>query len=381
MTILKNNLITIIHWILVVSLLSGCFLSLPLWTGNRLFPYAPMIRFLSSVPTSFLFYSFCIVSIVNLVKPHKWLFLSNLFFLGLLIAQDQNRLQPWVYIYILFVVSLCVARFRAITDAQLIPIFQIILIFIYFWSGIHKINENFIHTAFHDILSHFFQTENEVWLQKLLPLGYVIPLIEMLISIGFMTSTYRNTALFLAISTHAFIILYLCTAKQNLIVIPWNISMICLDLILFNKLLTENRFRNLRTQFQPFWTLIYLLIVAVMPLFNWAGYCDDYLAFSLYSQKNKLFYIAISDAYLNRFNHQLDDYFSKMDNDISGGRLIDVNKWALKELNVPVYPEYRVFKQMSQHFCKYDIPSTDLIFLVYEQPITTQNLVKWSCIK
>jgi hypothetical protein len=157
--------------------------------------------------------------------------------------------------------------------------------------------------------------------------------------------------------------------------------MICLNIILFTGNHTENIFISIKNQFKEWLTSIYLIIVGIMPIFNWIGYCDDYLAFSLYSQKNKLFYIAISDAYLNQLNPELEDYFLKMEGDMSGGRLIDVNKWALKELNVPVYPEYRVFQKISQDFCKYDIPSTDLLFLMYEQPISTQNMIKWNCIK
>ena len=61
--------------------------------------------------------------------------------------------------------------------------------------------------------------------------------------------------------------------------------------------------------------------------------------------------------------------------------MIDGNKWALKELNVPIYPEYRVFNQASQYFCKKNIPESDLIFLAYTQPMNNQNLIQWTCNK
>jgi hypothetical protein len=379
--ILKNNWITIIYWITVLSLFLGCLLSIQLWAGTHLFPSIPIFDGLTTIPSSILFYSWCISASVNLFKPHKALFIGNLFILIVLIAQDQNRLQPWIYIYLLFLIPICLSPFITLSDAELLTIFKIILIGLYFWSGLQKINDNFINEGFQTILIHCFQIKKEALIQTLHPIGYLIPFIEISISIGFLTATYRNIALVFAILTHLFVIFYLWTMKHNLVVIPWNFSMICLDIIVFTHKQTENSFTNIRNQFRSFLIPIYLFMVGIMPIFNWNGYFDDYLSFSLYSQKNKLFYIAISDKYLNLLNHQFDDYFVKMGADLSGGHLIDVNKWAFKELNVPVYPEYRIFKKISYDFCKYNIPSTDLIFLVYKQPISTKNLVKWNCSK
>jgi hypothetical protein len=123
----------------------------------------------------------------------------------------------------------------------------------------------------------------------------------------------------------------------------------------------------------------YVFFLGGMPIFNFGGYWDDYLSFSLYSQKNKLLYIAISTESLSKFDHQWDDYWMESEPNTVGGKLIDVTKWAFQELKVPVYPEYRVFKKIMQHFCRYNIPEADLIFLIYKQPVTEKNLIKLTC--
>jgi hypothetical protein len=120
-------------------------------------------------------------------------------------------------------------------------------------------------------------------------------------------------------------------------------------------------------------------VVGVMPLFNFFHRWDDMLSHSLYDSKNKLFYIGVSQQYWLKVNRGFENVLLPLPPNTEGGYLIDVNKWALYELNVPVNPEYRIFKQISTSFCSYGIPKEDLLFLMYEQPMKDRNLTKWGC--
>jgi hypothetical protein len=381
MNCFKNEQLTYIKWITVSFLIIGFALSPKLWVGDRLFPYIPVFDGLEKIPTFLstgLFYSLILLFVTHCITNNKWFLCIGFLILSFVILQDQNRLQPWVFIYMLFLLPFCLTSFLNLSKPMLLNIFQIILICIYFWSGVHKINDNFIDIVYYDILTQFFGMHDEVLIQQLLPLGYIIPATEIGIAIGFMIPKWRNFALILSILTHIFIILYLSPVGtgRNYIVLPWNLAMILLDVVVFYGNRWEINFPTTKCK----WLFYgYAFFLGVMPIFNFWGYWDDYLSFSLYSQKNKVFYIAISDEYLSEFNRQFDDYLVDFEPDVTGGESIDVTRWAFQELKVPVYPEYRVFRKIMKHFCRYDLPEGDLMFLVYKQPVLEENLVKCTC--
>ncbi len=381
MDISKNKTFIYIKWIAIFFLIIGFALSPKLWVGERLFPYIPVFDGLEQIPnfvSAGLFYNMILLFVIHCFTNNKWLLLISLLQLFFVILQDQNRFQPWVFIYMLFLLPLCLTSFLNLSTKLLLNIFQIILICIYFWSGIHKINNSFIQTVFDNILTQFFGLQNETWIQQLLPLGYIIPAIEIAIAIGFVVPKWRNIALILSILTHFFIILYLSPVGtgHNYIVLPWNLAMILLDVTVFYG--NRNRWEmNFSVRNGLFYG--YAFFLGVMPIFNFVGYWDDYASFSLYSQKNKILYIAISGKYLPKLEQKFDNYWVDFELDVTGGEYIDVTKWAFQELKVPVYPEYRVFRKIMKHFCRYDIPEDNLIFLVYKQPIMEENLVKCTC--
>jgi hypothetical protein len=47
--------------------------------------------------------------------------------------------------------------------------------------------------------------------------------------------------------------------------------------------------------------------------------------------------------------------------------VINIQRWALEELNVLPYPEARVYRQIAKALCKRVAQPTDLILLVREQ--------------
>ena len=301
--------------------------------------------------------------------------------LFLFIMQDQNRLQPWIYVYILFLLPFCIFKFLKSSEEILITLFQIILIATYFWSGVQKANNDFINEGFSHILIKLFKVQDAQNIKILLPFGYIIPIVEIFTAISLSSKKLRKLGVILAVFTHIFILIYISPlgTNTNYIIYPWNIAMILLVISLFYKnnsdfILSEST--NIKTIFLNY---VYILLLGLLPIFNFFDKWDDYLSFSLYSEKSKIFYIAISDKYIGQFNHQFDDYFLKLDANIQGGKVIDVNKWSMEELNVPIYPEIRLFKKISKDFCKYNIPDTDIMFLMYKGTVNNDNLTKWSC--
>ncbi|MFC5271120.1 hypothetical protein [Adhaeribacter terreus] len=252
--------------------------------------------------------------------------------------------------------------------------------FIYCWSGIHKLNENFIQFTFQDILSKLFGIQDPELLNTLKPWGYGIGLLEILTGLFLFIPRTRKAGVLLAIGTHVFILIYLSPlgVNRNYIVFPWNLAMIMLVYVAF----WEVRNNALRWDFNFVKTTFlngFALIVAwLLPALNFAGYWDNYLAFSLYSEKVNDYYIIVAETALPQIDNELSAYFLKSDQ-LQGGQIIDVNKWAYTEMNVPFYPETRVFRQICLPFCHLNIPEGELYFLELEKPAAKGKFYRFTC--
>jgi hypothetical protein len=86
------------------------------------------------------------------------------------------------------------------------------------------------------------------------------------------------------------------------------------------------------------------------------------MSFSFYSDKVNAYYIAIEESELPKVDKRFESFFVELPN-LKGGKIIDIYEWSLAELNVPFYPEDRVFKQLSHSFCRLGIANEKLIFL------------------
>ena len=47
---------------------------------------------------------------------------------------------------------------------------------------------------------------------------------------------------------------------------------------------------------------------------------------------------------------------------------LDINRWAYGELNVPVYPEPRIYRKVAEQICSYAINSPDVRLRIKEKP-------------
>ena len=98
----------------------------------------------------------------------------------------------------------------------------------------------------------------------------------------------------------------------------------------------------------------------------------------LYSDKIALHYIAVENTQVKKIDDRLHKYFVTIKG-LSGGEIIDINKWSTGELNVPFYPETRVFKNVCESFCTLGIEPGKLYFLEFQQPLRNQNFQRYTC--
>lgn len=363
-----------LHLIRIVScsaFLIGILGSYKLWLTYRVFPLSPLVEGLTA-PAA-------VHNLILLVMAAGLSFLIFrlnarvilVFFLALALALvlDQNRLQPWVYFYGLILLFF----YHPKNDPNPEFVFNAIrvtLICMYLWSGLHKLNSSFLTIEFPQLVNDFFASKYPSIFKLSKQLAILVPLIEIMAGILLIFPKRRLAGFVLAVCTHLFVLLLLSGIDHNPIVLPWNIALIFLGFIVFFKNATPISFSGSKN-------LALVFLVGVMPLFNLVNAWGDYLSWSLYSAKNKLFYVAIAEKHRAQFKHLEPAMISQGDS--SKPYIVDVNKWSFHELNVPVNPEIRVFRGISKHFCQSDLPENELFFLVYEKPVNSQNLTRWTC--
>ncbi len=149
----------------------------------------------------------------------------------------------------------------------------------------------------------------------------------------------------------------------NKIVWPWNIAMIIYLYFLFIK--------NEKTAAQNFALLnvgikIILLCWSILPALNFIGLWDNYLSWNIYSSTLPNMAICIKDSTTSK---QFHFYLNKKDslNICNGNALLNIQNWAMKEMNVPPYPEERVYKKIEEHWTR-DFPLSNVNFVIYYFP-------------
>ena len=364
--------------VVAFSFLVGIGLSFKLWVSDRHFPLVPAHSFFLNVlqPIDGFLLIVLIGSLIALLFTKKqWVVASMLTSLMLLVAEDQMRLQPWVYMYFLIFLPFAFSQ-QPMGTGFISRYLQWIFVACYLWSGVHKINPNFIDKTFQDVLSHLFNVSLP---ERYKVFGYVIPFVEIIIALLLVFIKTRKAGVVAALGAHLFILLYLSPLgiDTNYVVYPWNVTMMSGVVLLF--------WRNEETLFAfpkaMAWRAIQLgsvVLLFVLPLLNLVGRWDHYLSFSLYADKTHHLFIAIEETEAKKLNGLYDNYVVMLPG-VGGGRIIGADQWSMNELHVPVYPETRIFNTIARQFCGHAIPEGKIVFMECQLPLSRNGLRTFGC--
>jgi len=378
-TLSNETRISLARKIIILFFLCGIFLSFNLWTTDRVFPLLPVFGNtpLIGYPFDYVL-AFALIAglCIGFFKWPKWISLATLSILLILLLEDQNRLQAWVYIYLLCLLVLAVPQRSADGQSNILLYLRILIIGMYIWSGIHKLNPHFIVVTWTSILTDLFGITDEQSLKSLAMFGYCIPLIEIVFGFLLFFPKTRNTAVVLAATAHVFILVYLSPLgiDSNTVVYPWNFAMIGIVFVLFYG--TTERFALVQYIRSNYRVSIVILFAWILPALNFAGLWDNYLSFAYYSCKTSTYYIVVSDAHADKLDKRLSEFFIH-EKTVQGGKMINISQWSLRELNVPLYPEHRAYKKVTKMFCGYGIPEDQLYFLELKPP--PGELIRSNC--
>jgi hypothetical protein len=241
---------------------------------------------------------------------------------------------------------------------------------IYFWSGLQKMNPNFLADTYPWLMEPLAAKIGETTIKNLDWLGNLFPIIETLTGIALFFSPVKKVAVVLLLLMHLFILFVLGPFGHNYnpVVWPWNIAMMGISFILFfnnesisiSQIMETMRYHSLKIVF---------VLFLMLPLFNFVNLWDSYLSHNLYSGNTSNGVIYISDSVETKLPEKIRQY--------SLGELnqnqITIKYWCMMELGVPAYPEKRNFEAITTTFYKYATDSSE-VYLLYTPKLKVTDL-------
>jgi uncharacterized membrane protein YphA (DoxX/SURF4 family) len=363
-----------LRYAVVGAYLCGILFSPRLWFGlGRSFPRAPLVGGLPSWLSSadyvltILLVAALLLSLISR-RSNRYLF-SAMLFTVLLVLFDQARLQPWVYQYGIMLALLSCrpphATESLIATSVLIAN-QLVIALLYFWSGAQKLNWSFVHEV---IPTLFESVRIHLPVSYLAAIGIAVALFEMLIGIGLIIQRTRQIAVVVAVGMHLLLLLLLIVTWHNSVVWPWNVAM-TIVVVSLNWRVDQPVARRELWQWRGYDLAGHLpkavvVICGLAPALSLVGWWDLYLSASLYSGKTPVAVVRIDDGLRNRLSVVAQQQVFTTS---SGELMLPFYEWSLADLNVPPYPEVRVYRQVARQLCVLADERQGIELIIKERP-------------
>lgn len=319
---------------------------------GRSFPRAPILPTFSLNQDFVLSIMLLGTLVLSAVAAHPRRYLAASVVLTIvLVFLDQTRLQPWVYQYAIMLAFLVFTRPDSASQKAILAANQFVIATLYFWSGLQKLSWTFIHEVAPRLIE---STGVRLSPRTLTVAAVTIAICESLIGAGLLPRKTRRVAVVLACFMHSIILCTFVFSRLNSVVWPWNIAMMAITIILFRRD-DETPFKYLVLRRRDGAAVDYLpkaalLICGLLPALSFIGW-DLYLSGALYSGKSPVGVLRISDSLRDRLPAQARDLTFRTNR---GELVLPFYEWSLAELNVPPYPEVRVYRQIARQLCALD---------------------------
>jgi len=350
----------------VLAVLVGIALSPRLWISTRSYPLVPIFNGLPSIPFPLDYLvAAALVGLLGIAlfsaQPRKYL-IGSVGVFGILFCLDQSRGQPWCYQYFLMLGALSFYSWRRERGQQLetaLNTCRLIVASIYFWSGVQKLNWEFVASVFPDLMSPYLRRLPINIGSGALILSALVPLIEISVGLGLLTRRFRNISIALALMGHLVVFLLFVPTRRNIVIWPWNLAMLVFVLILFWRE-RGTSYRDILFARRHVFHLVVLVLCGLMPAFSFFGLWDSYLSASLYSGNISSGTLLLSEKVRGRLPSQVQDFVYTS----TPRSFLNVHRWSSSELNVPAYPEARIYHSVHRAVCNYAEDPDDVVLSI-----------------
>jgi hypothetical protein len=336
----------------------GLLLTRNLWLTDRLYPLTPVWSGLPAIPYPFdfvIYLALIATSAVSIVvaNPRPWLAAGAALYLGYSLF-DQQRWVPFFNEIGALLIVLALYDWRAGRRDRARVVLDTcgtVVVLIYLWSGLQKLNYNFVHSVGPWMLRPFLPeslASYAPWLS--MPMA---PL-ETALCFLLLARPTRRIGIALAIGMHAFILASAGPLGNdgNVQVWFWNIVSAALVWLVFRG--NEGGPRAfLAAPAFPAQRLV-VFFFGVMPIFNVLvieplGRWDDFQSATLYSGNASDGVLEISNADYERLPPVVAAAVWEMED---GSNMLKLRDWAYGELNVPDYHAFRIHRNAAAVVCR-----------------------------
>jgi hypothetical protein len=356
---------------LVLAFEIGLLMSPRLWIGPRSYPLAPVSSALPDIDGLLaygLFAALFVLAILILVAAKPRRFIAA--FLTLIVAfclADQTRWQPWIFLYGFLLGTLQLFSWNSADSGGLnntLNLARLIVACTYIFSGLQKVNLNFMENDF----PWMVQPITNLFPRAASPLhvfGMIVPFVQVTFGVGLLTKRFRSISLIVAIIMHVFILTMFGPLGHdwNSIIWSWTAAMAVFDVILFTNESEDSIAKVLWTQ-RRLDHVVVLIVFVVLPCLSFFNLWDSYLSAALYSGNLTEAEIYLSDAGAASLPESIKQRSVRTSADTN---VINLQRWAIEDLNVTPYPETRVYKAIAKTVCGYLRDRKQLVLIVREQ--------------
>jgi hypothetical protein len=306
-----------------------------LWLAWRLYPVLPPVEVLNFVPAwihALLYAASCIALVAVIIHPDNKRYIKLLLVIEILCClPDETRWQPWQYQYMMVTAASAFCK----SPRQMLIV---ILSGVYFYSGLHKLNPQFIER----IWSKWILAGSD---QVRLLTGYGAAILECSAAAGLLFVKTRRISARILFCMHLFILIIIGPfgKNYNTIVWPWNLCM----MMLLQSFIANDKNEISSASLKSSFAIVLTSLVFVMPALNFIRLWPTYLSFSLYSGKTPVVYLCVNDS---TKMGDIDLYLGKRDkyNFCKGRPIVSLSKWSLSEIKVPYYPEEKSLNKLEK---------------------------------
>lgn len=351
--------IVLVKNILAAAMLAGLALSPVLWLSSRSYPLFPLIPgFTIPSPLDAISYAlFLFLSTYLIIQKRPRQAVLAFVLLAFVVAlADQSRWQPWFFQYLFMLIPFGLYRWMDTTQPQesqeaaseaVLNACRAILSLTYIHSGFQKLNAGFWEDTGPWLARPIVNSLHLSTPPDLTRLIGVVPILEILMGVGLLLPYARLIAVVGVIGMHGVI---LCSIgpwgrNWNTIVWPWNVAMIVLVPILFIGTGRLSARDILIGCGRPIYATIIVIVFGILPVFSFFGWWDLYLSASLYSGRTPAVTVEFGPSVYRRLPGPVRNQCSPVDWE---RYRIDLMMWSIAEMNVPEYPEMRMYQHVAK---------------------------------
>jgi len=306
---------------------------------------------------------FVLAGLAVIIPRARWPIAGFLIIMIVFCLADQTRWQPWVFQYS-FLLAVVGPGAAPVDDLRTLNLARLVIVFTYVFSGLQKINLNFMEHEFSWIITPMTSLFPAMT-TPLDALGFLVPFVQVVFGIGLLTRRFRRASLAAAVGMHVFILAMFgpLGLNWNDIVWPWTAAMAVFDVLLFSSS-DDFTWRDVVWDVRDLRHGAAVALFVVMPALSFFNLWDSYLSSALYSGNLTEAQIYLSDLGAASTPGDIRPYLVHTSENTN---VLNLQRWAIEDLNVTPYAETRVFKNIARNVCDHLRDRNQLVLVVKEQ--------------